>query len=302
LHGSRGMLGQIVVTSEGASGTQVTPALIRDLAAQFPSVYITAMDRQPDDAIVVRATEWRRFDFDVYGFDAALDSVDDEEDVILHVVDDDPPRSAAVEILNRCQRAMGRRNRHSHGARFDRVLNAHRALHDLDKPLVRADYNHALDTWQWLLRLAPDASLPLQLAALFHDIERLQSEADVRVEQHAPDYVEFKERHAAAGASMAADVLRRCGNDNATCGRVAALIARHEQRAAEDEEASLLTDADALSFFSLNSTGFADYYGPEHTRRKLDYTLARLGTSARAFLESIHLRNDVRELFASCSG
>jgi hypothetical protein len=302
--GRRGarVLEQIVITNGNGKASHVTPVLIGELAAQFPSVYITAMDLRAEADVAVRASDWRRREFDVYRFDYDVDCAVEVDDFILQVIDDDAPRSAALEILNRCQRAIRRRNRHSQGKRFESVLSAHRALHDLDKPLVRADYNHALDTWQWLLRLAPDASPALQLAALFHDVERLRSEADARVEHRADDYVAFKQRHAAAGAEIASETLARCGIDTATRDRVAQLIAGHEQRSSDDAEVSLLNDADALSFFSLNSTGFADYFGPEHTRRKLDYTLARLGDTARAHLASIHLRSDVRELLASCAG
>lgn len=62
-----------------------------------------------------------------------------------------------------------------------------------------------------------------------------------RIEQHASDYRAFKNEHARRGAGMTRD---------------------------------------ALSFFSLNSTGFLHYYGVEHTRRKIAYTLARLRESA----------------------
>jgi hypothetical protein len=293
-------LEQIVITSGDERGVSVTPASIRELAAQFPSIYITAMP-EAADAIHVRASEWRRRDFDVYRFDDELDLADQDE-LALHIVEDDPPRGAALEILNRCQRVIGRRNRHTQCARFEKALAALRAMHDLGKPLVRADYNHALDTWQWLLRLAPEASLALQLAALFHDVERLDSEADVRVEHRAADYVAFKEEHALRGAAKSRAVLAKCGVDEVTCARVAELIGRHERRADDDPDVAVLNDADALSFFSLNSTGFADYYGAEHTRLKLRYTLARLGTAARDHLPSIHLRSDVEELFASCAG
>jgi Domain of unknown function (DUF4202) len=283
--------------------TRTDPGLLRELASDFPSIHVSSS--RPDgisaNEVVVRASEWRAPAFDVYRFDGALDRADHEGAFALHVLDDDPPRSAAVEILNRCQRTIRRRNRGSESARFDAVLAMHRRMHDVDKPLVRADYNHALDTWQWLLRLEPRASTALQLAALFHDVERISSEADRRVEHLAADYRAFKNGHAAAGAEIARGALRECGIDEATCGRVAELIAHHEHRATRDAEVLLLNDADALSFFSLNSPGFADYYGPEHTRRKIDYTLGRLGAEARGRLRSIHLRNDVKALFAACT-
>jgi hypothetical protein len=283
--------------------THVDPGLLRELATEFPSIHVSTGGHEGLSAndVVARASEWRAPSFDVYGFDQAVDRADREGPFALHVIDDDPPRSAAMEILNRCQRAIRRRNRGSESARFDAALAAHQRMHDVDKPLVRADYNHALDTWQWLLRLAPDAPAALQLAALFHDIERLTSEADRRVEHLAEDYRAFKNAHAAAGGEIARGALRACGIGETTCDRVRELIAHHEHRTTHDAEVLLLNDADALSFFSLNSNGFADYYGPEHTRRKIDYTLVRLGCEARGRLRSIHLRNDVKELFAACT-
>jgi hypothetical protein len=78
-------------------------------------------------------------------------------------------------VLNRCQRVIGRRNQHSQGPMFDRILRRHREMHDLSTQRLRADYNHALDTWQWTLRLKPSAWSGVQIAALFHDVGRVMS-------------------------------------------------------------------------------------------------------------------------------
>jgi hypothetical protein len=170
--------------------------------------------------------------------------------------------------------------------RFDLYrLVWHRALFDLRKPLVRADYDHAVDTWRWLLWLSPRASAPLQLAALFHDVERLESEADERVEQHASDYLAFKARHAARGAQIAARTLFELGFDAEAVERAVTLIYAHEQPA-KDAELLLLNDADALSFFSLNSWGYLRYYGAAQTERKVSYTLGRMSSRALGFLAS----------------
>jgi hypothetical protein len=206
----------------------------------------------------------------------------------------------AFEVLTRCQRLADRRNHDSCGPEFDRVLRCHRELHDLAKPLVRADHSHSLDTWQWMLRLNRGASLAAQLAALFHDVERLVSEADVRVEHLAPVYQEFKDAHARSGAVMALEALAEAGVDEPVCRRVARLIGGHEQPPFPGEpyaeELALLNDADALSFFSLNSPGYMDYFGPEATRRKVAFTLARLRPAARRRLSHIRLRPDVAAL------
>ncbi|MEA2599818.1 MAG: hypothetical protein QOF89_810 [Acidobacteriota bacterium] len=202
------------------------------------------------------------------------------------------PRAAA-EVFTRCQRHMDRRNAASRGALFDRVLAAHRTLHDLAKPLVRADWNHALDTWQWTLRLDRDAGLAVQLAALFHDVERLTTEADSRIEHRARDYQGFKDDHARRGAELAAAALDAAGVDFATIDHVARLIAGHERPPAlgdpDAADLALLNDADALSFFSLNSAGYLDYFGPGPARRKVAWTLRRLRPAARRHLAGMRL-------------
>jgi hypothetical protein len=274
---------------------------LESLAAEFPSLAFE--DRPPRTArpgICLTSEEWRSPDFDFYRLDARIDALAEdalaEKEAGAFEILLEPGAGAARtarEILTRCQRWSGRRNEASRGALFERALNLHRKLHDLAKPLVRADYNHALDTWQWVLRLAPEAGLALQLAALLHDAERLISEADVRVEHRAADYRAFKREHAAGGAELAETVLARAGIGAAERRHAALLIAAHEEPPAPGDpaapEISLLNDADALSFFSLNSAGYLDYFGPEPTRRKVAYTLRRLRPPARPHLTGIRL-------------
>lgn len=275
----------------GAGGAELV-----DARAEFPTVAVTEVPAPPPGLPFLDGA--RLFARDGWTRDLQL-----AEGVARHgalaVV---PGPHDLVAILTRYQRLVERRNLASASAAFDRVLERHRALHDLDKALVRADFDHARDVWQWLVRLAPSASLAVQVAALFHDVERLTSEADRRVEHEAPDYDAFKAAHARAGAGLMRAALDGCV-DAATLDRAAELVARHEggsepppadPRRAGDDERQLLADADGLSFFSLNSPGFADYYGPEHTRKKVAWTLGRLSPRGRAHLHALALRDDVR--------
>jgi hypothetical protein len=186
---------------------------------------------------------------------------------------------------------------------LEEALARHRALHDLEKPLVRADYEHALDTWRWVLTLQPEAGLAVQFAALFHDVERLASEADVRIEHRAADYQEFKDNHARIGAAWTDEILGELGIDPAVRQAAVRLVGRHERPpepgVAEDpdaEDLALLNDADALSFFSLNSPGYWSYYGPEATRRKVAWTLARMRPEARRRLAGMDLHPEVAKI------
>lgn len=200
------------------------------------------------------------------------------------------PALVADEVDVRCQRWSGRRNAALFDEDLTRLLRRHRALHPADQPLVRADYRHALDVWQWVLRLDPEAGGAVQIAALFHDIERIFTEAESRSEQTVSDYDDYKVRHAARSARITERVLDEEGIDPALRGRAAELIAGHDQPGrAEGDDAALLEDADALSYFSLNSSGYLGYYGEEQARRKIGWTFARLSGQGRERLGRLRL-------------
>jgi hypothetical protein len=270
------------------------------LAREFPNVVIhrgaEAGGQRRPRSLLVTCEEWRSQFFNLYEFDGNVDALAEQEPgpfvLTIRGGAEELARTAG-EILTRCQRWTGRRNQASRGPLFDRVLAEHRDTHDLSKPLVRADYDHALDTWQWTLRLEPEADLAVQLAALFHDVERLSSEADARVEHRAADYQAFKDDHAERGAELADALLSWIGADTGTRAKTARLIAAHEHPPEpgdpDFESLALLNDADALSFFSLNSAGYLDYFGPEATARKVAYTLRRLRPESRRFLSGLRL-------------
>jgi hypothetical protein len=270
---------------------------LADVKAEFPSVTVARV-KAGSAAPSIDAADWAaRASEDRSVFDAAIDRAA-EGDGALGLVGRGAPGVARVawEILTAYQRLVGRRNRWSRTDAFDAVLRAHARLHASDKPLVVADRRHALDTWQWLLRVEPGATFAAQVAALFHDVERLESEADRRVEHLADDYDAFKDAHARRGAVITMGVLEALGAPCAERERVADLLQRHERGGSADPELRALVDADALSFFSLNSPGYVDYFGPEQARKKVGWTLARLSPARRALVSRLRLRADVRAL------
>ncbi len=197
----------------------------------------------------------------------------------------------------RAPQTVRRRNSTIPDEVLSRLLARHRALHPLDKPLVEADYRHALDVWQWVLHLDPEAGGAVQIAALFHDVERIFTEAEVRSEQAIAEYDDYKARHAARSARITEQVLAEEGIDPAVMERAVALIAGHDQPGrTEGVEAELLEDADALSFFSLNSSGYLGYYGEEQARRKVAWTFARLSPRGRERLAQLRLPPEVAVL------
>jgi Domain of unknown function (DUF4202) len=185
--------------------------------------------RAPEGEVVwIETARWRHPDFDPLALDAeialALAVQGSVSLAVADLVSTEVCLGVARQVLTRYHRLIEGRNRASAQPLFDRARGLFRALHDLRKPLVAADHDHALDTWRWTLRLDPEATLEAQLAALFHDIERLQSESEVRVEQNSKDYVAFKLAHAHTGAEMVRRLLAEAGAEAALAGRVAELV------------------------------------------------------------------------------
>jgi hypothetical protein len=266
------------------------------MRAAFPTLDVAIVPKAESTAWCIDLGEWGAPSLSFWEFDQLADErLETTAATIAFLVQPTANVGQALGVLTRCQRWIARRNRHSAGRAFDCVLRAHRFLYDLRKPLLLADYRHALDTWQWVLRLDGEASGALQIAALLHDIERIASESEVRVEHLATNYERFKNAHARRGSEITRLFLRDVAISVSQAERVADLVACHETPSG-DAELAVLNDADGLSFFSLNSAGFFDYYGPEHTARKIRYTLARMRKSAVAELATVRLRADVDRL------
>jgi hypothetical protein len=251
-------------------------------------------------SVLISSEEWLHPSADLLSFDkrmhAAEDRASPSHSFLLSV---SGPRSmlreAARQVFTRYQRLFQQRNRHSRSSLFSAVLERHRDLHPAHKPLARADFDHALDVWQWVLRLDPEASLALQIAALFHDIERLTSQADPRSEHTVEDYARFKREHASAGADMLRPMLSELPLPDELIERASSLVAGHEQPDG-DPDLRVLNDADALSFLSLSSPSFLRYYGKEHAASKVDFTFSRMSPMARDLLAEIRLEPALREL------
>ncbi len=268
------------------------------LAKEFPTVELALVHTRSPEQVTIELDRWLDRSNDFAPFDAAIDDLVESGPATLVLQGPhDAIVRAGLEMLTRWQRHIDRRNAASRTPAFDAVIRGTRALHDRPAPLVRADWNHALDTWQWTLRLDPNAGAAVQMAALLHDVERLESEADARIEHRAPNYQQFKMAHARRGAEIARRLLEDASVERDVIARVTVLVAVHESTG-DDSTRALLNDADALSFFSQNSAGYLDYFGPAQTAHKVAYTLGRMRPSAIERIGTFRLRADVAEILA----
>lgn len=265
------------------------------VARVFPWVPFLRADRPRPGSF--DGSTWRSEGFDFWAFDRALDEIAMQVGTLAISV----ARDAATiirELLTRAQRILPRSAGASATPWFRRVLELHRARHDLDKPRIRADFDHAIDTWQWTLRLDPAPAGDVQLAALCHDIDRLESELDAGLEHLAPDYQVFKNAHAEEAARRARVLFDAAGVPPSVAASAVSLIARHE-RPTGDLAVQAVNDADALSFFSFNSFGYLRSYGSELTERKTICSFDRMSPLARRELPALRLPATVRAQLAT---
>ncbi|HLX06362.1 MAG TPA: hypothetical protein VKY89_00730 [Thermoanaerobaculia bacterium] len=212
--------------------------------------------------------------------------------------------AGAAQVGSRCQRLAERRNAASACELFDRVLGAHRDLHHRADPVAAASLARTLDTWQWLLRLDPEASLAVQLAGLFCRAVPPAALAGVLATPACPASPEDGLRR---GALTTDELLADLGVDLVTRVRVYRLIAGHERSPAAaagsspaaTAEQALLDDAAALSFLSLDSAGHLAENGVEPTARRVGEVLARLRPAARTRIRGMRLRAEIARMIVA---
>jgi len=153
----------------------------------------------------------------------------------------------------------------------------------ISKSKVPEDPLHAENTLQILLELKPDASLPLQIAAFGHDIERaFPGSVKVQKKQFA-SYDDFKRAHALNSARILKGLLLKSGVDDQVAEQVYDLVAMHEFGGNVD--ADLLKDADSLSFFCVNLPLFMLRESICTVRERIVWGIKRLSPKALKMLE-----------------
>jgi hypothetical protein len=242
-----------------------------------------------DCALPVTASRWVADDYDLLALDDEVWRCFGRHGRCeLRIVDDGTDREllaeTALQIAVRFQRFDASTNPASATPFFQQILAAHEEKFDRRRPLAAAAHDHALDTWRWVLRLEPHASLSLQVAALFHEDERVATGADPRLEEALRPFV---------------SILESLQTPKPLIERARSLIAEH--RAGPSNEpvepaVALLSNAAALSFFSLGAPAFASHFGPAHAARKVSAGLRRLDIEGHSWLARLKLTQTIRAL------
>ena len=260
------------------------PVDFRPLALEFPTVIVSRSHLELARTCTLDVDAWH----DATSFETFDDLAARARTGEIVIRGNGNVELVVLEVLTRYQRYIDRRNLASSTATFDVVIRAHRALHEERGPIGSADLDHALDAWQWLLRLDPEVGVEPQLVALLRDVERIEDD-DGEPWFRAPRLLVGRLLDTATAGERAHELLRAAGFDADTAGRVRELVSH----GGLDGSLHSVEDAEALSFLSLSSSTYLDAFGRDLARRKIAAMLRRLGPAARRKLALVRFRPDV---------
>jgi hypothetical protein len=254
-----------------------------------------------DAAIAVTVGRWAGDEYDLLALDDEVwRCIGRHGRCELRLVDDgadlDRLAEAALQLAIRFQRFDASTNPASATPFFQQILAAHEAMFDRRRPLVAAVHDHALDTWRWVLRLEPHASLSLQLAALLHDLDGHEGDPEAWA---AGDGAGARARATGDEERIVVNVLESLHTPRPLVERTRALVADLEgapSSQAVEPAVALLANADALSFFSLGAPGFARHFGLPHTARRVLHGVRRLDVEGHSWLARLKLPRTIRAL------
>jgi hypothetical protein len=144
---------------------------------------------------------------------------------------------------------------------------------------VHPHARHLHRTLEWLLKLDPQASVGLQIAALTHDIERAFPGEEAPPSYDDPASPEYNAWHQQRAAEMVGAWLERRDAPRELIDEVVALVRVHEQGGWP--EADLLQAADSLSFLEVQTEFFAGrvargQLSAQSAERKLQFMYERV--------------------------
>ncbi|MDD5291375.1 MAG: DUF4202 family protein [Patescibacteria group bacterium] len=164
---------------------------------------------------------------------------------------------------------------------------------------VEGERLHALDVLRWAEKLNPDASIPLKLAALFHDIDRIVTPkmgGGFKGDRKSKAYFLHKKRHAERSAEFIVPILKKNGANSNILKKVKFLITHHDDLGKKigeinDSDLNYLVASDNFAFFTSIAQKLLKADGAERVKDKIRFMVDKLTDSARLFLWEYRLKN-----------
>ncbi len=163
---------------------------------------------------------------------------------------------------------------------------------------VPEDPIHSKNTLEWLLKLLPDASESLKIAALGHDIERAIEKRKVRRRDYI-DYDAFKDAHALNSANILTETLQSCNIDKIMIDEVFYLVRHHE--IGGSTLVDVLKDADSISYFDVNLPHYFLRNTLQETKRRCSWGYKRLSEKGKIIVANLNYQNkEITSLLKVC--
>lgn len=184
--------------------------------------------------------------------------------------------------------------------RFRRAVAAIDAANADDPNTVTVDgvtgpkeLTHARMVCDWVVRLDPGADEAQLLAARAHHLRRWELPRSAYPEGRA-GYLRWRTEQKRRHAEITARLLREAGYDDATIGRVGAII--RKERLRTDPAVQTHEDALCLVFLQTQLADVAAELGPERTVEVLVKTLRKMSPAGIAAAAALPLPGDLRAL------
>lgn len=177
--------------------------------------------------------------------------------------------------------------------RFTRAIERFDAL-NADDPHGK-ELTYARRMTEWLMRLAPDASTEVQLAARSQHLMRWRIPRDSFPKDRI-GYLRWRTTLYDFHADRAAEVLKEVGYDDVTIERVRSLIRKKDIKA--DPDAQLLEDVICLVFLESYFADFARDHDEEKLINILRKTWKKMSPRGHTAAMGLHLGEPERVLIA----
>ena len=166
---------------------------------------------------------------------------------------------------------------------------------------VDGEERHAMEVLNWASRLCPNGSLPLRLAAIFHDVDRIVTPGKgggFKGDRTSEAYHDHKKQHAKRSVDFIMPLLRRRTLQTGILERTAFLIAHHDDpgkdvEALDDPELNVLVTADTFAFFTTIGPRLLSAEGSERTKDKIRFMIEKSPRATRDLLGSQTFGHDV---------
>jgi len=166
---------------------------------------------------------------------------------------------------------------------------------------VDGEKEHAIETMGWVTKLRADSSLPLKLAALFHDIDRIVTPnmgglaEGFKGKRPSIEYQSYKKQHAKRSSDYACQQLLQKGFSAEVIRKTRYYINHHADSAEElelegNEELNALVAADALAFLTNDSRRISQYAGEEVLKLETKLVMDSLPQSVKSKISEITLK------------